>query len=180
MADKIIKILLTALVIFGILTAEEPEKGEHEASDKPESKAGKGGGGADKKGKNKKLSYLEKVQSRYVSRLPYIMVPVMIVTVIKKGDLLGYLTIMPELKGKDVESYRKLWVEIVKIQDEIFCDLFSAMSILWIGPEPPTAEVIEGRIKKRLSNFFKKELVEKVKLHFMEFTPIRDNLDVEE
>ncbi len=166
MTDKFIKILLSVSVIFAILTAEEHGAGEHsetpEAATADDEKAGQK--------ESDKSTYLEKLKSRYVSRLPYLMIPVMIVPVIKKGELIGYLTVMPQLKGNGVESYRKLQAEIIKIKDEIFCDLFYAMSRLWIGPEPPLATAIEGRIKKRLRHFFKEELIERVNLHFMKFS----------
>lgn len=125
----------------------------------------------EKKNKKKaRISYLEKVQRRYVSRLPYIMVPLIIVPVLKKGDLLGYLTIMVELKGSTIENYRKLQVDLILIRDEIFCDLYLAMSRLWLGPEAPEASVIENRIKKRVNKYYKKEIAEKARLHVMQFT----------
>jgi hypothetical protein len=132
---------------------------------------------ADKKNSKKKsnISYLEKVQRRYVSRLPYIMVPLMIVPVLKKGELAGYLTIMVELKGTTVENYRKLQVDLVLVRDEIFCDLYFAMSRLWLGPEAPEASVIENRIKKRINKYYKKEIAEKARLHVMQFSLLQNS-----
>lgn len=167
--DKFIKILLCAGFIFATLTAGEHGNSEEttETADDEKDK--------DKKKESGKSSYLEGVQSRYFSRLPYIMVPIMNVSIIKKGVLIGYLTIMPQLKGNSVESYRKLQAEIIKIKDEIFCDLFYAMSRLWVGPEPPSAAIIEGRIKKKLKVFFKEDLIERVNLQFMKFSIFKLN-----
>ncbi len=130
---------------------------------------------AKKKNSKKKSSdgsYLEKIQRRYISRLPYLMIPVMIIPVIKRGDLAGHLTIMVELKGTGTESYRKLQIDSVLLRDEIFCDLYFAMSRLWLGPETPSANILENRIKKRINVFYKKELVENVRLHTMQLSLI--------
>lgn len=94
----------------------------------------------------------------------------MIVPVLKKGDLVGYLTIMVELKGTTIENYRKLQVDLILVRDEIFCDLYFAMSRLWLGPEAPDANVIENRIKKRVNKYYKKEIAEKAQLHVMQFS----------
>lgn len=117
-------------------------------------------------------SYLEKLQRRYIPRLPYLMIPVIVVPIIKKGDLVGYLTIMAELKGAGVEEYRKLQVDSILIRDEIFCDLYTAMSRLWIGPEPPSVSTIEKRIIQRVNKFYKKNKVEKVVLHIVQLSLI--------
>lgn len=114
-------------------------------------------------------SYLEKVQKRYVSHMPYVMMTLMIVPIIKKHDVVGYLTIMPEIKGKDVEAYRKIVKELVHIRDAVFCDLFNALNRLWIGPEPPSADIISGRIQNCVANVCKAEVAEKVTLHILNF-----------
>ena len=126
--------------------------------------------GKKKKKKKSKESYLEKVQRRYVSRLPYTMVPLMVVPIIKKGELAGYLTIMVELKGAGIENYRKLQGDSILVRDEIFCDLYFAMSRLWLGPDAPEAQIIENRIKKRINKYYKSEIVEKARLHVMQFS----------
>jgi hypothetical protein len=123
-----------------------------------------------KRKKKSKESYLEKVQRRYVSRLPYTMVPLMVVPIIKKGELAGYLTIMVELKGAGIENYRKLQGDSILVRDEIFCDLYFAMSRLWLGPDAPEAQIIENRIKKRINKYYKSEIVEKARLHVMQFS----------
>lgn len=123
-----------------------------------------------KKKKKSKESYLEKVQRRYVSRLPYVMVPLMVVPIIKKGELAGNLTIMVELKGAGVENYRKLRADSILIRDEIFCDLYFAMSRLWLGPDPPEAHILENRIKKRINKYYKTEITEQARLHVMQFS----------
>jgi hypothetical protein len=114
-------------------------------------------------------SYLEKVQKRYVSRMPYVMVPLIVIPVVKKHEVIGYLTIMPEIKGKDVEAYRKIVKDLVLLRDAIYCDLFSALNRLWIGPEPPSADTIAGRIKKCVTDVCKSDIAEKVTLHILNF-----------
>ena len=128
---------------------------------------------SDSKKRSSGSSYLEKIQRRYISRLPYLMIPVMVVPVIKKGDLAGHLTIMVELKSTGIDNYRELQVESIKLRDEIFCDLYSAMSRLWLGPEAPAASLLENRIKKIINTFYKKEMVESVRLHIMQLSLIR-------
>ena len=98
----------------------------------------------------------------------------MVVPVIKKGDLAGHLTIMVELKSTGIDNYRELQVESIKLRDEIFCDLYSAMSRLWLGPEAPAASLLENRIKKIINTFYKKEMVESVRLHIMQLSLIRN------
>jgi hypothetical protein len=129
---------------------------------------------SDSKKKSSGSSYLEKIQRRYISRLPYLMIPVMVVPVIKKSDLAGHLTIMVELKSTGIDNYRELQVETIKLRDEIFCDLYSAMSQLWLGPEAPAASILENRIKKRVNTFYKREMVENVRLHIMQLSLIRN------
>jgi hypothetical protein len=119
---------------------------------------------SDSKKKSSGSSYLEKIQRRYVSRLPYLMIPVMVVPVIK----------MVELKSTGIDNYRELQVETIKLRDEIFCDLYSAMSRLWLGPEAPEASILENRIKKRINTFYKREMVENVRLHIMQLSLIRN------
>ena len=119
--------------------------------------------------KNLGESYLEKVQKRYVSRMPYVMLPPMIIPVIKNHEVVGYLTIMPEIKGKNVEFYRKIVQELVFIRDEVFSDLFNALNRLWIGPEPPSAETIAGRIMHVVQTVCKQEVAEKVTMHVLNF-----------
>ena len=129
---------------------------------------------SDSKKKSSGSSYLEKIQRRYISRLPYLMIPVIVVPVIKKGDLAGHLTIMVELKSTGIDNYRELQVETIKLRDEIFCDLYSVMSHLWLGPEAPAASILENRIKKRINTFYKREMVENVRLHIMQLSLIRN------
>ncbi len=167
----LISFLLLWCISISAISAEEqggePEVKlgvENSETDDPENASKK------KSKKKQKESYLEKVQRRYVSRLPYIMVPIMVVPVLKKGELAGYLTIMVELKGTGVESYRKLQADSMIIRDEIFCDLYFAMSRLWLGPEPPSANIIESRIKKRINKYYKTEIAEKARLHVMQFS----------
>lgn len=166
----VISIVFLWCIALGTIIASEKEE-EPEAPVEVENVVEKSDS-ADKKNSKKKsnISYLEKVQRRYVSRLPYIMVPLMIVPVLKKGELAGYLTIMVELKGTTVESYRKLQVDLILVRDEIFCDLYFAMSRFWLGPEAPEASVIENRIKKRVNKYYKKEIAEKARLHVMQFS----------
>lgn len=114
-------------------------------------------------------SYLEKVQKRYVAHMPYVMMTLMIVPIIKQHGVVGYLTIMPEIKGKDVEAYRKIVKDLVHIRDAIFCDLFNALNRLWIGPEPPSADTIAGRIKNCVTTVCKQDIAEKVTLHILNF-----------
>lgn len=119
--------------------------------------------------KNLGQSYLEKVQKRYVSRMPYVMLSPMIIPVIKKHGVAGYLTIMAEIKGKNVEFYRKIVQELVFIRDEVFSDLFDALNKLWIGPEPPSAEAIAGRIMHVVNAVCKQEVTEKITMHVLNF-----------
>lgn len=128
----------------------------------------------EKEGKVSQDSYLEKIQRRYVPRLPYLMIPAIVVPIIKKGALAGHLIVMPELKGTGIEEYRKLQADIIKIRDEIFCDLYLAMSRLWIGPEAPSADTLEKRIEKRINEFYKKNMVESVTLHLLQLSLIQN------
>lgn len=119
-------------------------------------------------------SYLEKIQRRYIPRLPYLMIPAIIVPIVKKGAeegvLKGYMLIMVELKGIGTDEYRKMQHDIILIRDEIFCDLYSAMSRLWIEPEAPAAKTIEKRVKKRINKFYKKAMVESATLHVLQLS----------
>lgn len=119
-------------------------------------------------------SYLGKIQRRYIPRLPYLMIPAIIIPIVKKGAeegvLKGYMLVMIELKGLGTKEYRKMQQDIILIRDEIFCDLYSAMSRLWIEPEAPVAKTIEKRIKKRINKFYKKTMVESATLHLLQLT----------
>lgn len=166
---------MALLWCLGVNTLDASEK-EEEPTAKPDVKnesvtlESEEGESKRKRKKKSKESYLEKVQRRYVSRLPYTMVPLMVVPIIKKGELAGYLTIMVELKGEGIENYRKLQGDSILIRDEIFCDLYFAMSRLWLGPDAPEAQTIENRIKKRINKYYKGEIVEKARLHVMQFS----------
>lgn len=150
---------------------EAPEGGENKA----ESKEGeeKKEGDDDGKEKKKELSYLEKLQRRYIPRLPYLMIPSMGIPILKNGTSVGNLSILVELKGKDVESFRKLQADAVLLKDEIFCDLYYAMSRLWLGPDEPKISVLEARIKKRINQYYKSDLVEKARFHVFSMTLYR-------
>ena len=163
--------VLFLCISLSIVKTEEPaaEEGQSKIEiQTPESAEGETKIEGNKKKRG--VSYLEKVQRRYIARLPYLMIPVMVIPVIKKGDLAGYLTIMVELKGTGVESYRALQADLIRIRDEIFCDLYVAMSRLWLGPKPPSANVLENRIKKRINTFYKKEMAETARLHIMQLS----------
>lgn len=129
---------------------------------------------ADKEQASVGESYLEKLQRRYIPRLPYLMIPAILIPIIKKGALAGHLLIMVELKGAGTEEYRKLQTDIIQIRDEIFCDLYSAMSRLWIGPESPKASTLEKRIQRRINNFYKSPMVESTRLHVMQLSLIQN------
>lgn len=130
-------------------------------------------------GESSRESYLDKIQRRYIPRLPYLMIPVIVVPIIKKKTLVGYLTIMAEIKGSGIEEYRKLQADLFLLRDEIFSDLYMAMSRLWIGPEPPTAHSLENRIQRRISAFYKKSMVQDVMLHILQLSllPASNNLN---
>ncbi len=129
----------------------------------------------DKEKASSEDSYLEKIQRRYIPRLPYLMIPAIVVPVIKKGALAGHLIVMAELKGVGTEEYRKLQTDIVKVRDEIFCDLYLAMSRLWIGPEAPQARTLEKRIEKRINTFYKSSMVESARLHVMQLSLVQNS-----
>lgn len=169
-----INLALVLCMNFCILQAEgnEGKESDKESSTKSEDNDEQQKKKA-QKNQSSNNSYLEKIRRRYVSRLPYLMIPIMVVPVIKKGEIVGYLTVMTELKGNSVKSYRKLQEDTVKIRDEIFCDLYFAMSRLWLGPEPPSPAVLENRIKKRINQYYKEELAEKARLHVMQLSLIR-------
>ncbi|MFN6415526.1 MAG: hypothetical protein ACK4V2_07145 [Pseudomonadota bacterium] len=118
-------------------------------------------------------SYLQKIQRRYIPRLPYLMVPALVVPIIKKGALAGHLTIMVEIKSAGVEEYRKLQADLILIRDEIFCDLYNAMARLWLGPKPPSADTLERRIQNRINKFYGNPMVEKALLHVMQLSLIQ-------
>ena len=163
--------LLWCIVAGTVSSSEGGDENKPEVKNEPVTLETEGLEDSGKKNQKKsKESYLTKVQRRYVSRLPYIMVPVMVVPVLKKGELAGYLTVMVEIKGNSVEGYRKLQADSILIRDEIFCDLYFAMSRLWLGPEPPSAGIIESRIKKRINKYYKTEIAEKARLHVMQFS----------
>lgn len=115
-------------------------------------------------------SYLQKIQRRYIPRLPYLMIPAIVVPIIKKGALAGHLTIMVEIKSIGVKEYRKLQTDLILVRDEIFCDLYNAMSRLWIGPEAPSADTLERRIQNRINKFYGSAMIEKALLHVMQLS----------
>lgn len=119
--------------------------------------------------KNIGQSYLEKIQKRYVSRMPYVMLSPMIIPVVKNHSVVGYLTIMPEIKSRNVECYRTIVKDLVFIRDEVFSDLFNALNRLWVGSEPPSADTIAGRIIHVVNTVCKQDVAEKVTMHVLSF-----------
>lgn len=128
------------------------------------------------KNRSKKIGdgYLKKIQKRYVSRMPYVMLAPIIVPVVKNHGIVGYLTIMPEIKAKNAELYRKIVQDLVFIRDEVFSDLFNAFNRLWIGPEPPSAETIAGRIMHVVKTVCKQDVAEKVTMYVLNFNLLID------
>ncbi len=115
-------------------------------------------------------SYLEKIRKRYVSHMPFVMVPILIIPVVKNNKVHAYLTLSAELKCIDVESYRTVRASTIPIKDAIFSSLYKAMSILWVGPHEPNPAVLEKRIKKIVNKYFKKNTVEDVIIHFLQLS----------
>lgn len=158
MLKKIIYIVTIAFIANCFASEETNEK---PAPEKPNKKS--------KKKKEKKESYLDKIQRRYIPRMPYLILPTITVPIIKRHELKGYLTLLIELKGKDLESYRKLVKDTVLIKEKIFIDLVDAMNRLWVTPELPSTEIISGRIKNCIKDHFKEDLTKKVILHVLNF-----------
>ena len=165
---RLILIGLFLLCSLSFLNAEE--EGAKEES-KDHEKSGAESENDEKSEKTEEGGYIQKLQRRYVSRLPYLMIPSIIVPIIKKGQIFGYLLLMLEIKAKSVECYRKLQSDMTLIRDEMYCDIYVSMSRLWIGPDIPIPEVLEKRLLKKINGYYKTQMAEKSRLHVMQFMP---------
>lgn len=83
---------------------------------------------------------------KFFLEFPYFRLPLIIVPVVRDGNVHAFLYLRIAMKAKGHESFKRAKVLLPRLVDGIYTDLYASFSNLWNMRSDPKASVIKERI----------------------------------